>query len=196
MDVALPHDNSHVDKPTADVYRALRACFRLPRSALESIYAHPDVSAYYSADEIAAAIDRWAEATPSRSWVMPPPPAAPRPIFAATVFIALRDHAEWIGAQLDSLFDQWRSDTELVLVDDGSQDGSLASVLDRLSGRPEVAATVMRNSATIGHGMLPSIVSLARAPAAHSGGQRRYRSAGAVLTPSSIISPPIRIVSC
>ncbi|MCC9597110.1 MULTISPECIES: glycosyltransferase [unclassified Rubrivivax] len=164
QDMVLPHDNANSTKPTGEVYRALQDCFRLPRPALEAIYAHPHVSAYYSPAEISAAIDRWAEPAPSRTWVMPPPPAAPRQVFAATVFIPLRNHAEWIGPLLDSLFAQWRSDTELVLVDDGSQDGSLGIVMDRLSGRPEVAATVMRNPTAIGHGMLPAVAALSRAP--------------------------------
>ncbi len=164
VDVALPHDNTGMDKPTGDIYRALQRCFRLPRAALEAIYAHPDVCAYYSEDEIAASINRWAEPAPRREWVQPPPPAAPRASFAATVFIPVLNHAHWIGEQIDSLIAQWRPDVELLLVDDGSEDGSLGAALDRLAGRPEVAATVMRNSITIGHGMLHAVVALSRAP--------------------------------
>ena len=158
MNFTLPHENDGGAKPSAEIYRALQKSFRLPRAALEKIYANPYVQPYYSSDEIAAAIDRWADDRPAR------PPAAPRPTFAATVFIPVRNHAEWIGRQLDSLFAQWRSDTELVLIDDGSHDGSFATALDRLSGRPEVAATIMRNGQALGHGMLPSLVSLARSP--------------------------------
>ncbi|WP_372397238.1 glycosyltransferase [Azospirillum sp. HJ39] len=158
MNFRLPHANDGMAKATGGIYHALKSCFRLPRPALEAIYAHPDVSRYYGTDEIAAAIDRWAEDKSA------PVPAAPRTTFAATVFIPMRNHARWIGQQLDSLFSQWRSDTELVLVDDGSDDGSLAVALDRLAGRPEVAATVMRNGQAIGHGMLSSVVSFSRAP--------------------------------
>ncbi|BBU64154.1 hypothetical protein MSC49_40890 (plasmid) [Methylosinus sp. C49] len=164
MDVTLPHDNIGVEKPTSDIYRAVQDCFRLPRSALETIYAHPDVSAYFGEDEIVVAIDRWAEVAPHRSWAPPLPPAAPRQAFVATVFIPLHNHAEWIGAQLDSLFSQWRTDLELLLIDDGSADCSLAVALERLAGRPEVAATVMRNGKAIGHGMVPIIAELSRAP--------------------------------
>lgn len=158
MEFRLPHANDSTAKPTGEIYRILKSCFRLPRPALEAIYAHPDVSRYYGADEIAAAIDRWAENTSVQA------PAAPRTAFAATVFIPMRNHARWIGQQLDSLFSQWRPDTEVILVDDGSDDGGLAVVLDRLAGRPEVAATVMRNSQALGHGMLSSVAFLARSP--------------------------------
>lgn len=164
MDFVLPHDNTGEDKPSGGIYRALRQCFRLPRATLEAIYAHADVRPYFGDDEITAAIERWAEPAPQSAWVMPPPPAAPRQTFAATVFIPLRNHAPWIGAQIDSLLAQWRPDVELVLVDDGSQDGSLAAALDRLGGRPEVMATVMRNSTALGHGMLPAVLGLSRAP--------------------------------
>lgn len=164
MDVALPHDNAGLEKPSGEIYRALQQCFRLPRAKLEEIYAHPDVCAYFSPKEIAAAIDRWAEPAPRRVWVQPPLPAAPRATFAATVFIPVRNHANWIGEQIASLVAQWRPDVELLLVDDGSQDGSLGVALDRLAGWPGVAATVMRNSRAIGHGMLPAVVALSRAP--------------------------------
>lgn len=158
MEFRLPHSNDGTTKPTGEIYRTLKSRFRLPRPALEAIYAHPDVSSYYAADEIAGSIERWAEDAPAQ------PPAAPHQSFAAAVFIPLRNHAGWIGQQLDSLFSQWRSDIELVLIDDGSDDGSLSVALERLDGRPEVAATVMRNSQAIGHGMLPSLVALSRAP--------------------------------
>ncbi|WP_165645008.1 putative capsular polysaccharide synthesis family protein, partial [Oharaeibacter diazotrophicus] len=78
IDVALPHDNDGTAKPTAAIYRALQRRFRLPRAALQAIYDHPHVRAFYGEDEIAAAIDRWAEPAPRRAWVPPPPPAAPR----------------------------------------------------------------------------------------------------------------------
>lgn len=163
MDFCLPHANDGTAKPTGEIYHALKSRFRLPRPALEAIYAHPDVSRYYGADEIAAAIDRWAEDRPVRMR-QAEVPATPRTNFAATVFIPMRNHARWIGQQLDSLFSQWRLDTELVLIDDGSDDGSLAVALDRLAGRPEVAATVMRNGQAVGHGMLSNVVSFSRAP--------------------------------
>ncbi|WP_455172277.1 putative capsular polysaccharide synthesis family protein [Azospirillum largimobile] len=158
MEFQLPHSNDGTTKPTSEIYRALKSRFRLPRPALEAIYSHPNVSSYYGAEEIAGAIDRWSEDSSVQ------PPAAPHQSFAATVFIPLRNHAGWIGQQLDSLFSQWRSDTELVLIDDGSEDGSFSIALERLAGRPEVAATVMRNSQAIGHGMLPALVSFSRAP--------------------------------
>lgn len=164
MVFSLSRENTGLDKPTADIYRALKACFRLPRSALEAIYAHPDVSQYYSEEEIAVAIDRWAEAAPRAVWGAPLPPAAPRAAFAATVFIPLHNNARYIGAQLDSLMAQWRPDVELLVIDDGSQDDSLAAALDSLAKHPEIALTVMRNSNAIGHGMLPTIANLAKAP--------------------------------
>jgi glycosyltransferase involved in cell wall biosynthesis len=163
-DVTLPHINDGSDKDTGDIYRALQACFRLPRDVLERIYAHPDIRAYYSEDEIAAAINRWAEVPPPRTWAAPPLPAAPRPQFTAAVFMPVHNHAAWVGGQLESLFDQWRPDVELVLVDDGSTDGSFNVALNRLNGRPNVAATIMRNSTSICHDMLPHIVGLTKAP--------------------------------
>lgn len=164
MVFTLGRENSGSDKPTADIYRRLKECFRLPRAALEAIYAHPDVSHYYSREEIAAAIDRWAEVAPRREWGGPLPAAAPRPAFAATVFIPLHNNAAYIGELLDSLMAQWRPDTELLVIDDGSQDGSLAVALDKLAGHPDISLTVMRNSKAIGHGMLPTIANLAKAP--------------------------------
>lgn len=164
IDVALPIVNRGQDKQTEAVYNALKRNFRLPRSTLEAIYAHPDVRAYYSAGEIDAAIDRWAEPAPRHEWVLPPLPAALHLNFAATVFIPVRNNAHWIGELIDSLIAQWRPDLELLLVDDGSEDNSLDVALDRLAGHPEVAATVMRNNRAIGHGMLPNVVSLSRAP--------------------------------
>ncbi|KAA0582973.1 glycosyltransferase [Azospirillum sp. Sh1] len=158
MEFCLPHSNDGTAKPTSEIYGALKGCFRLPRPALQEIYAHPDVSRYYGADEIAGAIERWAEDGPVHL------PAMPHQSFAATVFIPLRNHAVWIGQQLDSLFSQWRSDIELVLIDDGSDDGSFSVALERLASRPDVAATVMRNSQAMGHGMLPSLAAFSRAP--------------------------------
>ncbi|CCG41135.1 Putative glycosyltransferase (fragment) [Magnetospirillum molischianum DSM 120] len=164
IDVTLPHVNEGGTKSTGDIYRALQNCFRLPRAALEEIYTHPEVKSYYKDNEITAAINRWAAPPPPRTWVTPPPPAAPRPAFVAAVFIPVRNHAEWIGAQLDSLFAQWRRDIELILVDDGSTDNSFNVVLDRLATRPDVTATLMRNGTAIGHGMLPHIIKLSKAP--------------------------------
>jgi hypothetical protein len=161
MEVTLPHVNEGGIKSTGEIYRALQDCFRLPRAALEKIYTHPDIKPYYGETEIAEAVRRWAAPRP---WVSPPPPAAPRPAFSAVVFVPVRNHAEWIGAQLDSLFVQWRPDIEMVLVDDGSTDGSFNVALERLASRPDVAATVMRNSQAVGHGMLPHLVNFSKAP--------------------------------
>jgi glycosyltransferase involved in cell wall biosynthesis len=165
MDVVLPHYNSGLDKPSGEIYRALQKCFRLPRSVLEGIYAYPEVRAYYSEEEINSFIDRWAvEPLPNPACGRTTLPAEPRVTFAATVFIPVRNHAQWIGKQIDSLLAQWRPDVELLLVDDGSQDGSLGVALERLASRPEVAATLMRNSKAIGHGMLSDVISVSHSP--------------------------------
>lgn len=157
MSLAIPPVNVGADKPTAAIYRELQARFRLPRAVLERIYAHPYVRAFFTGDEIAAAIARW-----SAPEVVVDP--APRQSMRATVFIAMQNHAQWIGGHLDSLFAQWRPDVDLLLMDDGSTDGGLSVVLDRLSGQPNVKATVLRHSESICMGLLHDVVRHTTAP--------------------------------
>ncbi|WP_428034826.1 glycosyltransferase [Amphritea sp.] len=173
IDTSLPYENVGSEKPTADIYQALLECFRLPRQALEKIYAHPGVRHYYDDDEIAAAISRWSEPEEHSPLAENPPTtqlpdqqagdaANPNGDLLATVFIPLHNHAQWIGEQIDSLLEQWRPDVELLLIDDGSTDGGLDVALERLASRPDVAATVIRNGHPRGHAMVPDIVRYAR----------------------------------
>lgn len=150
IDFCLPHSNDSTQKSTGGIYWYLKRFFSLPRPMLQAIYGNPSIASFYSDDEIASAVDRWTEDV---SIVL----ATPRVNFLATVFIPMRNHACWIGQQLDSLLRQWRSDVELLLIDDGSDDGGMAVALNKLVDRPDVAATVMRNNQPVGHGLLANL---------------------------------------
>lgn len=82
----------------------------------------------------------------------------PRSSRRATVIIAALNHSEWIGAQLESMFAQWRPDLELLVIDDGSTDGTLHVVRQLLASRPDIAATFLRNEQAIGLGVIPQIL--------------------------------------
>ena len=89
------------------------------------------------------------------------PRGAPR----ATVVIGVLDNEAYIGAQLHSLLRQWRPDIELLVIDDGSMDRSLAAARQVLACYPDVCATLMRNAAPLGlMGIVSPILRHARAP--------------------------------
>lgn len=166
---AIPAENVTAEKPTGPLYAALLENFRLPRAFLQDLYARPAVRAFYDDDEIAAAIARWS--VPDPDPVATGDGAAPAacavavtaaPDVRATVLIPLHNHARWIGAQLDSLFAQWRPDLELLLIDDGSTDGGLSVVTESLARHPEVSATILRHDTAQGHGVLADIARHAR----------------------------------
>ncbi|WP_066721367.1 glycosyltransferase [Sphingomonas pituitosa] len=159
----LPHANDGDAKHTASIYRHLRECFRMPRAALEAIYRHPAVAHFYDEAHREAAIARWAGEPPADSASIPivhdnriSPP------LRATVLIPLYNNAAFIGAQLDSIFAQWRPDLELLVVDDASTDGGLEIVLDKLAGRPDIVATILRHESNCVHATLHDIAKHAR----------------------------------
>ncbi|WP_029005721.1 glycosyltransferase [Azorhizobium doebereinerae] len=82
----------------------------------------------------------------------------------ATIAIPLHNHARWIGAQLDSLFAQWRPDYELLVVDDGSADGGIDVVTARLAARPDIAATVLRHGRSRSSALVDAFARYASAP--------------------------------
>lgn len=82
----------------------------------------------------------------------------------ATIAIPLHNHAPWIGKQLDSLFAQWRADFELLVVDDGSEDGGIDVVMDRLAARPEIVATVLRHGRSRSSALVDAFARYASAP--------------------------------
>lgn len=82
----------------------------------------------------------------------------------ATIAIPLYNNARWIGAQLDSLFAQWRPEYELIVVDDGSQDGGLDVVMNRLSARPDIVATVLRHGQSRGSALVDAFARYSSAP--------------------------------
>ena len=166
----LPHANDGDAKGTAPIYRHLRQSFKMPRATLEEIYAHPVIAHFYDDAHRDAAIERWAEDRDADE----PAAAAPAdvviddrscdPTFSATVLIPLYNNAPFIGALLDSIFAQWRPDLELLIVDDASTDGGLDIVLQKLAGKPEIAATVLRHEENCVHATLQDIAKHARAP--------------------------------
>lgn len=81
-------------------------------------------------------------------------PVRPR----ATVVIPVLDNRDFVAAQVESLIAQWRPDLELLVIDDGSSDGSLGAVREALAGRTDVAATLLRNERTLGMGLLPILL--------------------------------------
>lgn len=82
----------------------------------------------------------------------------------ATIAIPLYNNARWIGAQLDSLFAQWRPEYELIVIDDGSQDGGLDVVMNRLSARPDIVATVLRHGQSRGSALVDAFARYSSAP--------------------------------
>lgn len=148
----LPRQNVSNDKPEALVYEHLKMCFRLPHEVLVDIYQQPYVRHFLSAEEISASIGRWQvvdEATAGRQEHHTP---------RATVIVTVHNHRKWVGALLDSLFAQWRPDLELLVIDDGSSDGSLDAVRERLDVRPDVRCTYLRNERALGLGVLPQLL--------------------------------------
>lgn len=162
----LPHSNDGDAKHTASIYRHLRDCFRLPRATLEAIYREPAVAHFYDEAHREAAITRWAGepcadlAQTSIARDERATSQTPR----ATVLIPLYNNARFIGELLDSIFTQWRPDLELLVVDDASTDGGLEVVLDKLAGRPEIAATILRHETNCVHATLQDIVKHSRSP--------------------------------
>ncbi|SFM09178.1 Glycosyl transferase family 2 [Methylorubrum salsuginis] len=90
-------------------------------------------------------------------------PSEAQPV-RATIAIPLHNHAPWIGKQLDSLFAQWRPDFELLVVDDGSEDGGIDVVMDRLAARPDIAATVLRHGRSRSSALVDAFARYASAP--------------------------------
>lgn len=82
----------------------------------------------------------------------------------ATIAIPLYNNSRWIGAQLDSLFAQWQPDFELLVVDDGSEDGGLDVVMNRLSERPDIVATVLRHGQSQSSALIDAFARYSSAP--------------------------------
>jgi len=164
---SLPDDEADA-AATGGVYAALRDRFRLPRDLLVEIYGQPPIRRFFTQEEIDAALDHWSEVSGEGTAAMPDEvterPATPAPATKATIFVPLHNNAGLIGDLLDSLFAQWRSDVDLLLIDDGSTDGGLQVALDRLSQRPDIRATVMRHWEATGHGVVADLTRFTTAP--------------------------------
>jgi hypothetical protein len=76
--------------------------------------------------------------------------------------VPLHNHAPYIEERLESLFAQWQPQLELLLVDDASTDEGFAIAEQTLARHPEIEATSVRNSTTLGIGVLSVLLGLAR----------------------------------
>ncbi|WP_137132740.1 glycosyltransferase [Rhizobium sp. FY34] len=167
----LSHANSGDEKHTGSIYRELRKCFKMPRATLETIYANPSVTQFYTDEEIRLAVDCWAE---------DPSPLDVRSVgqleqtdvtavksaqivkFKATVVIPLFNNAAFIGELLDSIFSQWLPELELLVVDDASTDTGLDIVMQKLATRPDIASTILSHETNCVHATLADIATHAR----------------------------------
>lgn len=151
---ALPKLNLSSEKATGGVYKYLREIVRLPRPILEEIYANPYVRHFLAPEEITNLTDHWSppsNAKEGTSNICPP-------IVKISVLIALHNHREWIGQQIESLVTQWRSDAELVIVDDGSTDGGLEVARKHLAALPDFPVTFVRNDRPQGMAVLSQML--------------------------------------
>lgn len=155
----LPLRNQAQDKPSGHVYDRLKRSFSLARDDLLSIYGNPYVRKFYSETEIRSMIENWShsEARDNASGMA-------SSSLRAVVVVPTLNHSEWIGKQLESLFAQWRPDLELLIIDDGSSDGTLNAVFRVLEGRPEIVATLLRNERPYGLDVIPQILQFTKAP--------------------------------
>ncbi len=74
------------------------------------------------------------------------------------MLLPVLNNAQYIAAQIDSLAKQWRADLELLVLDDGSTDDSLATAARALARYPEISATLLRNETQRGVGNLDLIL--------------------------------------
>ena len=80
--------------------------------------------------------------------------AAPR----ATVLVPVLNNEPYIGACIHSLLTQWRSDLELLVLDDGSTDRSFEIAREALVAYPQAHATLLRNDTPQGMAALPNLL--------------------------------------
>lgn len=76
----------------------------------------------------------------------------------ASVVISVYENENWIGRQLHSLFTQWRSDIDLIIIDDGSSDRSLEVARAAIATRPDISATILRNGMRSGLSVIPQVL--------------------------------------
>ena len=74
----------------------------------------------------------------------------------------LFNHAQYIEERLETLFSQWLPGFELLLIDDASADAGFAIAERTLARHPDIPATTVRNKTTLGMGVLPVLLELAR----------------------------------
>lgn len=79
---ALPRVNVTCDKADGDVYRELQRRFKLPDAVLDSIYGHPHVRCFLSAEDVQQAKARWSR---------------PAPRSGITAVTGVLDHERWLA---------------------------------------------------------------------------------------------------
>jgi hypothetical protein len=80
-----------------------------------------------------------------------------------TVLVPVFNNERYIGTLLRGLIDQWRTDFELLIIDDNSSDQSFEVARDLIAAYPDVDSVFIRNSSQMGMKMLPVVMQHASA---------------------------------
>ncbi|WP_417528773.1 glycosyltransferase [Marinomonas shanghaiensis] len=150
----IPFKNAASQKKSHSIYNALKNEVRLPKDFLEKIYSSSLIKHFYDKSEIEEAKEKWMK----RDEMYPSITSKYSITPTACILIPLHNHAQWIKKQLTSIFDQWRNDLELLLIDDGSTDKGLEVALELISQRTEINSTVMRFEKAQGLGLVNQII--------------------------------------